>query len=259
MLFCEGEERLGGFFRDEGQVDVFSGEGSLTGAAEQEQCFGEVDRPGVDGAEAFVERAAVAVRIVAGDIEKGLRDRQRGAQFVGGVGREPLLFGDLRLQLREHGVEGVGEFTELIAAPRQPDPVGERSARGRTCGVRDASQGGEHAAGENPPARETEHQQEHQNCDSCLAEGLLGGGAARKERPADARSRGSDDRSVGEVSHEDHPQGEQQGTCEHEEAGVTEGEFEAYAQTRGSIHGRLSQLGRLLLCRCGSRRRAPWR
>ena len=25
-LFCEGEERFGGFFRDEGQVDVFSGE-----------------------------------------------------------------------------------------------------------------------------------------------------------------------------------------------------------------------------------------
>ena len=83
-----------------------------------EQCFGEVDRSGVDGAEAFVERAAVAVRIVAGDIEKCLRDRQRGAQFVGGVGREPLLFGDVRFQLREHGVEGVGEFAELIAAPR---------------------------------------------------------------------------------------------------------------------------------------------
>jgi hypothetical protein len=37
---------------------------------------------------------------------------------VGGVGREPLLFGDVRLQLREHGVEGVGELAELIAAPR---------------------------------------------------------------------------------------------------------------------------------------------
>ena len=53
VLFGEGEERFGGFFRDEGQVDVFSGEGSLVGAAEQEQCLGEVDRSGVDGAEAF--------------------------------------------------------------------------------------------------------------------------------------------------------------------------------------------------------------
>ena len=118
MLFREGEERFSGFFRYEGQVDVFSGEGSLAGAAEQEQCFGEVDRSGVDGAEAFVERAAVAVRIVAGDVEKGLRDRQWGAQFVGGIGCEPLLFGDVCFEPREHGVKRVGEFAELIAAAR---------------------------------------------------------------------------------------------------------------------------------------------
>ena len=48
------------------EFDVFFGERPLAGAAEQEQCFGEVDRPGVDGAQALVERAAVAVRIVAG-------------------------------------------------------------------------------------------------------------------------------------------------------------------------------------------------
>ena len=118
MLLREGQERFGGFFRDEGQVDVFSGEGPLVGPAEQQQRFGEIDRPGVDGAEALVELAAVAVRIVAGDVEKGLRDRQRGAQFVGGVGREPLLLGDVRLEPREHGVEAVGELAELIAAPR---------------------------------------------------------------------------------------------------------------------------------------------
>ena len=70
-------------------------EGPLVGAAEQEQCFGEVDRSGVDGAEAVDELAAVAVRVVAGDVEKCLRDRQWGAQFVGGVGCEPLLFGDV--------------------------------------------------------------------------------------------------------------------------------------------------------------------
>jgi hypothetical protein len=118
VLLREGEERFGGLFRDEGQVDLFPGEGPLAGPAEQQQCLSEVDRPGVDGPEALVELAAVAVRIAAGDIEKGLRDRQRGAQFVGGVGREPLLLGDMRLKLREHCVEGVGEFAELIAAPR---------------------------------------------------------------------------------------------------------------------------------------------
>jgi hypothetical protein len=99
-------------------VDGFSGERPLVGAAEQEQCFGEVERSGVDGAEALVERAAVAVRIAAGDVEQCLRDRQWSAQFVGSVGCEPLLFGDVCFEPGEHGVEGVGEFAELISAAR---------------------------------------------------------------------------------------------------------------------------------------------
>jgi hypothetical protein len=116
----------------------------------------KVDRAGVDGVEAVDEFAGVAVRIVAGDVEKCLRDRQRGAQFVGGVGCESLLFGDVCFEAGEHGVEGVGELAELVIAAFQLDSVGERSGRGHACRVRDASQGGEHAAGENPPAQETE-------------------------------------------------------------------------------------------------------
>ena len=100
----------------EGEVDVFAGEGPLIGAAEHEQSFGEVDRSGVDGVEAVDELAVVAARILAGHVEQRLRDRQRGAQLVGGVGRESLLFGDLRFEPLEHGVEGVGKFAELIAA-----------------------------------------------------------------------------------------------------------------------------------------------
>ena len=80
-MFCEGEERFGRFFGDERKVDVFSGEGPLVGAAEHEQCFGEVDRSGVDEAEAVDELAVVAVQIVAGDVEECLGDRQRGAQW----------------------------------------------------------------------------------------------------------------------------------------------------------------------------------
>ena len=124
-----------GFFRDEGQVDVFSGEGPLVGAAEQEQCFGEVDRSGVDGVEAVDELAGVAVRIVAGHVEQRLRDRQRGAQFVGGVGGEPLLFGDVCFEPREHGVEGVGELAELVSAARQLGSGG-RAIRSRPCAWR---------------------------------------------------------------------------------------------------------------------------
>ena len=115
-FFCEGEERFSGFFRYEGKVDVFSGEGPSVGAAEQEQCFSEVDRSGVDGVEAVDEFASVAVQVVAGHVEKRLRDRQRGAQFVGGIGGESLLFGDVCFEPREHGVEGVGELAELVVA-----------------------------------------------------------------------------------------------------------------------------------------------
>ena len=194
-FLCEGEERFGGFFRDEGQVDVFSGEGPLVGAAEQEQCFGEVDRSGVDGVEAVDELAGVAVRIVAGHVEKRLRDRQRGAQLVGGVGCESLLFGDVRFEPREHGVEGVGELAELVSAARKPDPVGERSVRGHACGVRDASQGGEHPAGENPPSHETEDQQERQHDGRGRSEGAqeVGRGWDRPDRAVtreDAHGRG---------------------------------------------------------------------
>ena len=116
-LFCEREERFGGFFGHQGQVDVFSGEGPLVGAAEQEQGFGEVDRSGVDRVEAVDEFAVVAVRIVAGHVEERLGDRQRGAQLVGGVGCESLLFGDVCLEPREEAVDGVGEILQLVAGP----------------------------------------------------------------------------------------------------------------------------------------------
>ena len=79
-------------------------------------------------------------------------------------------------------------------------------------------------------------------------------GPGRTKRP------GVTDRSVGYVTQQEHPHGrEQQGTCKHEEPGVAEGELEANAQPRRPIHARLPQLRRLVPCRCGSRRRAPWR
>jgi hypothetical protein len=61
-----------------------------------------------------------------------------------------LLFGDVRVESREHGVEAVGEFAELVLTAFQLDPVPERPVRGHACGVGDAGQGGEHSAGEDP-------------------------------------------------------------------------------------------------------------
>ena len=143
-LFCERKERFSGFLRYQGQVDLFSGEGPLVGAAEQEQCFGEVDRPGVDGMEAVDKLAIDSVRIVAGDVEKRLRDRQRGAQFVGGVGGESLLFGDVRFEPREDR-----RRRRRRARGTHPGGPGAREFRWRSsdlvaavaCGVGDAGAG----------------------------------------------------------------------------------------------------------------------
>ena len=182
-FLCEGEERFGGFLRDEGQVDVFSGEGPLVGAAEQEQCFGEVDRPGVDGVEAVDELAVVAVRILAGHVEQRLRDRQRGAQFVGGVGGEPLLFGDVRFEAREHGVEGVGEFAELVAAALAAGCGGRaiRSRPVRVASVMRASGASIWPARSHPPTQ-AEHQQERQHDGRLRSESAQEVGAAGDRR-----------------------------------------------------------------------------
>jgi len=47
----------------------------LVGAAEQEQCFGEVDRSRVDGVETVDKFAVLTARIVAGDVAQCLGDR----------------------------------------------------------------------------------------------------------------------------------------------------------------------------------------
>src|SRR5438046_10560238 len=91
-MCCEREEGLGGFFRYEGEVDVFWGEGPLVGTAELEQCFGKADRSGVNGVETIDKFAVPTARVVAGDVEQRLRDRQRREQFVRGGGCESLLF-----------------------------------------------------------------------------------------------------------------------------------------------------------------------
>jgi hypothetical protein len=64
--------------------------------------LGEVDRPRIDSVQAFDEFVPVPCGVLAGDVEERPRDRQRGAQFVGGIRGEPLLLGDVGLELFEH-------------------------------------------------------------------------------------------------------------------------------------------------------------
>ena len=141
--------------------------------------------------EALDELAAVAGRVVAGDLEQRLGDRQRGAQLVGGVGGEPLLLGDVGLQPREHGVERVGELAELVLAALHPDPVGERPVRRQAGGLGDAGQRREHAAGEEPPAHQAEHQQQRQHEGDLRGEGVHQVGAVGPDRPGPANPSGT--------------------------------------------------------------------
>ena len=177
-LLGEGQQRLAGFLGDDGEIDGLAGEGPAVGPAEQQECLGEVDRPRVDDSEAFDELADVAVGIVAGDLEHRLRDRQRGAQLVGRVRCEPLLFGDVGFEPGEHGVEVVGESAELVVAARDADPVGERSVAAMRVASVIRVRGAEHAAGEQPPSQEPEHQEEGQH-----------DGRGRRERVRGGRSR----------------------------------------------------------------------
>lgn len=227
-FFREGEERFRSFFRDERQVDVLSGEGPSVRVAEHKERFSEADSPGIDGVEAVDEFAGVAVWVPAGHVEQGLRNRQWGSQFVGGVGGEPLLFADLGFEACEHGVEGVGEFAELVSAACELDSVGERSRCGSAGGVGDAGQRSEHAASEQPPAHEAEHQQERQDHKCCWKENI---GAEVVEVEGTQKVRRTGNRpTVRSSAQEEHPhRSEQQGTREHEEASVAERELEANA------------------------------
>jgi hypothetical protein len=137
-----------------GLVDVVLDEGPLVGAAEQEQRLGEVDRSGVDGVEAVDEFVVVAVRIVASHVEEGLRDRQRGAQLVGGVGCESLLFGDVCLEPREEAVDGVGEILQLVTGPGEREALVQVALGDLPCGHRHRPQRAQDPARDQPTERD---------------------------------------------------------------------------------------------------------
>ncbi len=250
-LLREGEERFDGLLDEERQVDLGSGERPLVGAAQQQQRLGEVDRSSIDDSKSFDEFVAVPIRIVAGDVEKDLRDRQRRAELVGGVGRESPLLGVVRFQPSEHGVEAVGELPELVIAALQVDPVGQRAAGDPARRVRDPGQGGEHPAGQNPSPEQTEHQQEHQSPGCRGNEGThqVGPvGAARREGRSSLVHRN--------VAQEEHPHHrEEQSSRDHQERGVAQSELQADARPGRPSHRPLPPDG--VPHRSGSRRPAP--
>src|SRR5271170_6324649 len=134
----------------------------------------------------------------------------------------------------------------------------ERSGCGLACGIGNASERGEHPAGEKPSSQEAEHHEERQQDGGCWSE--VAQEIATAWPYEDLLVVDNDGLASGHVAQQEQPHGdEQQTTGEQDEAGIAEGEFEANAQTWGSIHSLLPQERRLVEHRCGSRRRPQWR
>ena len=157
---------------------------------------------------------------------------------MGSVGRESLLFGNLRFELRKHGIEGIGELPELISAARQSNAVGERSLSGYASCFGDSAQRSKHPAREKPSSKETEYQQEHPRDGSGRSK------ITQKRAPAgrneDLRMMNDDYLAPRHISQEEYPHHhEQQSAREYDEGGVAECQFEANAHTGSSFHGLL--------------------
>ena len=209
-----------------------STEGPLVGAAEQEQCLGEVDRPGVDGVKAVDQLAGVAVRIVAGYVESVCVT----AQWCAVRGRRRPRIAAVRLDL---SFEPSMVSKALRASSRNSSLRPSNSIRWASDsvqpagGVRDASQGSE-ASGRR--------------------EATLPGARIRAESPRPwPRSKSPKrwrlvreahrDRGRVRIAESTHMAASINAPCDHRgEPGVAEGEFEANAQPGGSIHGLLPRV-----------------
>ena len=177
--------------------------------------------------QAFDEFGRVPGGVVAGDVEEGPRDRQRGAQFMGGVRGEPLLFGDVGLELFEHRVERVGEFAELVLRPSMrirwdSDPFPAT----RVASVIRVSGASIRPARIHPPRRPNT---------SRKASAVAAPGAKAREEVGAVRTNSRGDTAtvldggvdhLGYVAQQEHPhRGEEQAACEQEEPGIAEGSF----------------------------------
>ncbi|GHB05029.1 hypothetical protein GCM10010346_30020 [Streptomyces chryseus] len=130
----------------------------------------------------------------------------------------------------QHGVERVGEVTELVLAALHADPVGQRSVPGHPCRIRDLCEWCEHPAGEDPSPDEAEHEQ-----------GDLRLGRGEGERAHKEVAVGRDlEKALGGVRYvaqQKHPHhGQQESADNGEEPGVAEGEFQAGAEPWASTH-----------------------
>ena len=111
-----------------------------------------------------------------------LGDRQRGAQLVGCVGCESLLFGDVCLEPREEAVDGVGEILELVVGPGEREALVQVALGDLPCGRRHRPQRAQDTARDQPAERDRDRGHDPQ-CDSGLDEPLVETVGVTFERP----------------------------------------------------------------------------
>ncbi|RKE17684.1 hypothetical protein BX266_0946 [Streptomyces sp. TLI_171] len=240
------EQRLGGLLREQRQVDDLARADAPVASAEQQQRLGQVDRPGVHGVQPVEEFRAVPGRVLAGHVEQGAGDRQRGAQFVRGVRGEPLVLGHVLLQAVEHRVEGVRELPELVLTVRHPDPVRQRPRPGQAGRVGDPGQRCEHPPRQQPAAGQAEHQQQRHRRGRGRREGVF-------QQVAVGRDAEQSPLVVRHVAQQERPHhGQQQRAGHRQEPGVAERELPPGAVPPAATHPRRRR-------RSGSRRPARWR
>jgi hypothetical protein len=145
--------RVEDVFGNRGQVGLLAdGEPALVAREEEQRAdevLGVIDR-GADVRRHAAQVGLRAVRVVQHDVDGGAHDRERGAQFVGGVGDEPLLALERGLEPAEHRVERLGQLPQFVAGTCRRDPRRQVVFRRGAGGLRDQVHRAQCPPGEDP-------------------------------------------------------------------------------------------------------------
>ena len=209
----EREQPLGHLLDEQREVDGLMREGSLVGAAEHEQRFGEVDRSALT---AWRRARSSSVTAVLRATSSSVCVIASGCAARGRRCREPTLLGDVGFELREHGVEGVRQLAELVVGPsRSIRCDSEPFAARRVASVIRLSGASMRPARNHPPSSPKARRNSRPR--RPRARSRSGVAAVRQERPEAGDP-------VGDVAQEQHPHDrEQQAARDHQEPGVAEG------------------------------------
>ncbi len=145
---------------DRGEVDGLVAAEAALAAGEREQGFDQAFLLLADGEQLLAgvpvgvdARVGVAER----ELEQGAFERERGAQFVRGVGDELPLRVEGRFETCEQSIERGAELLELVVGPLESEPAVEVAGGDLASGVGDRAQRTQGAAGDHPAEPDREH------------------------------------------------------------------------------------------------------